>query len=185
MAVHMALIGETCRRGSLRQAGPLPDQVAAALQPAHQQETMRAGAAELAEMARQFEPVEASQTLQLGGSHQAVEIARQVFAGEPHLVPGGISRRTRPPLGLTQQAFGDALQQGIDEQLLERMIEFAQRLHEDGAQPGIGDDGLGDERQSGVIRAQRLQKQRGLQIEHAIAEADFCPRPAVMLLIGM
>lgn len=180
----MRLVGETGAEGGFRKPRPLTHHHAGAIEPAHDEITMRTGAEGPAELAGDRVAVEAGDRFELSRT----DIARAV-GGE--VIPAGKNAGREAAVGGHLTIIGMALQPVRDHcddaghgEFARVVIELGQRFPEPAAKQSVADDRIGDEGQASPA-ALGFDDPLGRHIDHPIDETSFGAGGPVMQLVGM
>ena len=185
--VEMTLIGETTDAGDLRERGAGADHPARRRHAAAHQIAMRRGAEGGAERARQGEAIETGDAFKLVRGDRLRELG---IEQRTHLLDRAVRRRAlaRPQPAAPGERIGESGDHAFGRQRIERPGKAGERLVEHGDDGLILGDHVGDEGKPARILESVIERgsdQRGVDVEHAIAEAVGRSRVAVMRFIGM
>lgn len=180
----MRLVGEAGAEGCLRKPRPLAHHHAGAIEPAHDEITMRTGAEGAAELPRDRVAVEAGDRFELSRTDIARAVGGEVIAaGKDSCREAAISVRLTI-IGMAPQPVRDHCDDAGDGEFARLVVELRQRLPEPAAERPVADDRIGDEGKAAPA-ALGLDDPLGRNIDHPVYETGFGAGGSVVQLVGM
>ncbi len=184
MTREVALVGEPRRRRRLRQGHAVGDHLLRLREPPADLVAMRRRAGRRAEMAGQRKAVETGHLLEFLRCHGAMRLGGEELAGAgDRAIRRDPASGARAIVAACDQPAGQALDDGIDGERLQRLREVGESLAQQIGQHGIVGHDIRHEGRTGAV--ERGRHRGRIDVQHAVGEAVIDAGMSVMRLVGM